>query len=207
MSIRRWLRRRLNPDNLTRLHLAALVRKGHATIGDHSYGAPKIRFPDGARLEIGRFCSFADQVEIFLGGNHRLDFVATYPFDYFSRNWPGSEAIPSNVSSRGDVKIGSDVWIGSGARILSGVTIGHGVAIGAGAVVSRDVPPYGIVAGNPANMTRMRFSEAIVAALLETHWWDLPDATINSLAPLLQSPDVNALLDAVRAIRTRETRP
>jgi acetyltransferase-like isoleucine patch superfamily enzyme len=194
MSLRRLIARRTNPHNLTRLHLAALVRKGRAHVGDYSYGAPKIRFADGARLEIGRFCSFADQIEIFLGGNHRLDFATTYPFHMFEALWPGSSALPSNVCSRGDVVIGSDVWVGSGVRILSGVTIGHGAAIGAGAVVTRDIPPYAIVGGNPASVLRYRFEPAVVARLIATRWWDRSDAEIRALMPKLQSADVEALL-------------
>jgi virginiamycin A acetyltransferase len=207
MSIRRWLQRRRNPDNLTRLHLADLVRKGRATIGEHSYGAPKIRFAGGARLEIGRFCSFADQIEIFLGGNHRLDFITTYPFREFVGRWPGSAALPDNVCSRGDVRIGSDVWVGSGVRILSGVTIGHGAAIGAGAVVAADVPPYALVAGNPGQVVRLRFAEATVTALTASRWWDLPDETIRGLMPLLQGADPEALLAAIAEIRAAERRP
>ena len=70
--------------------------------------------------------------------------------------------------------IGHDVWLGSGAIVLSGVTIGHGAVVAAHAVVTRDVPPYAIVGGNPAKVIRYRFDEETVAALLEAPWWDLP---------------------------------
>src|SRR6476661_8128223 len=83
------LARLRNPRNLTRLHLAEQVKRNGFEIGDHSYGAPKIRWwGEEARLTIGRFCSIADQVEIFLGGNHHAEWVTTYPFSSFAKQWP-----------------------------------------------------------------------------------------------------------------------
>jgi acetyltransferase-like isoleucine patch superfamily enzyme len=194
-----------NPDNQTALHLAKLASRYGYAIGAHSYGRPKVRFPGpGRMLTIGRFCSIADKVEIFLGGNHRVDWVSTFPFAAFPARWPGAdEAGRDYDASRGGVSIGSDVWLGSGAAILSGVTVGHGAVVAARAVVTRDVPPYAIVAGNPARAVRPRFDEASVAALLETAWWDLPDETIAGLVPLLSRDDVPALTAAVRAVRGR----
>ena len=193
-----WLRRRLNPHNLTRTHLAPACTRFGYQVGDHSYGAPKLRFASrAAQLTIGRFCSFADGVEIFLGGNHRTDFVTTYPFGALKGRWPGAAALPDPATGHGDVVIGNDVWIGSGAVILSGVSIGDGAVIGTRAVVTRDVPAYGIVAGNPARLIRHRFDEATIAALLAARWWDLPDRVIDRLAPLLQSADMAAALEAI----------
>ena len=185
------------------MHLAALVRRHGFEIGRHSYGRPKVRFPEsGRRLTIGRFCSIADKVEILLGGNHRLDWAATFPFGAFSAVWPGAEEIGDGYhASRGDVAIGSDVWLGSGAMILSGVTIGHGAVVAARAVVTKDVAPYTIVGGNPARPIRIRFDEMTIAALLETAWWELPDAEVATLVPLLQSERIDALIAAVRALR------
>ncbi|WP_375457655.1 CatB-related O-acetyltransferase [uncultured Enterovirga sp.] len=199
------LRNWSNPHNATRLHLAALSRRYGFAVGEHSYGRPKIRFPESGRaLTIGRFCSFADRVEILLGGNHRTDWATTFPFGAFPEVWPGSEALGSGYhGSRGDVAIGSDVWIGSGAMILSGVTIGHGAVVAARAVVARDVPAYGIVAGNPARLIRRRFDDEMVVALIDTAWWSLPDAEVASLIPLLQSERIADLVAAVTALRAR----
>ncbi len=81
-------------------------------------------------------------------------------------------------AARGDTIIGNDVWIGHDAKIMPGVTVGDGVIIGAGAVVASDVLPYAIVAGNPAQVVRMRFEHDVVQALLEIRWWDWPIETI-----------------------------
>lgn len=203
MTLLHRLRNRGNPDNLTRLHLARLAGRYGFAIGDHSYGRPKVRFPEsGRRLTIGRFCSVADKVEILLGGNHRTDWVTTFPFAAFPGRWPAAAATGGAYhGSRGDVVIGSDVWLGSGATILSGVTIGHGAVVAAHAVVARDVPAYAIVGGNPARVLRLRFDEDTVAALVASAWWDLPDADIAPLLPLLQSGRTQELIAAARARR------
>jgi carbonic anhydrase/acetyltransferase-like protein (isoleucine patch superfamily) len=101
-------------------------------------------------------------------------------------------------ATRGDVTIGHDVWLGSQAMIMSGVTIGHGAVVAARAVVTRDVPPYAIVAGNPARAMRLRLPEAQVEALLASRWWELPPERISALLPLLMSDRVDELMAAVR---------
>jgi acetyltransferase-like isoleucine patch superfamily enzyme len=198
---RGWLRKRLNPDNQTRLHLAKLVarRPGQFTICPYTYGRPKVRFPEsGARLVIGRYGSIADGVEILLGGNHRLDWATTYPFPALPRLWPPAAGITGHDTTRGDVVIGHDVWLGSQCMVMSGVTIGHGAVVAARAVVTRDVPPYAIVAGNPARVVRLRFDEARITALLETAWWNRPRSEIEPLIPLLLSERFDELLEALR---------
>ena len=194
---RGWLRKRLNPDNQTRLHLARLIRKrpGQITVGPYTYGRPKVRFPEsGARLVIGRYGSIADGVEILLGGNHRTDWATTYPFPAMAGLWPEAAGITGSDVSRGDVRIGHDAWLGSQAMILSGVTIGHGAVVAACAVVTRDVPAYAIVAGNPARVVKMRFSEQQIAALVAARWWLLPRERVVSLLPLLMSDRIEPLL-------------
>lgn len=203
-TARGLLRKHLNRDNQTRLHLAHLVarRPGQIAVGAYTYGRPKVRFPEsGARLVIGRYGSIADGVEILLGGNHRLDWVTSYPFPALPRLWPQASGLTGFDATRGDVVIGHDVWLGSQCMILSGVTIGHGAAIAARSVVTKDVPPYAIVAGNPARVVRLRFDETAVASLLETRWWDLPKDRIDTLLPLLLSERVAEFTAAVAASR------
>ncbi|AMJ63480.1 chloramphenicol acetyltransferase [Bosea sp. PAMC 26642] len=190
------MRRHINPDNQTRLHLAKLIarRPGQIAVGAHTYGRPKVRFAEsGARLTIGRYGSIADGVEILLGGNHRLDWITTYPFPALPRIWPEAAGRDGSHASNGDVAIGHDVWLGSQCLILSGVTIGHGAVVAARAVVTRDVPPFAIVAGNPARIVRYRMSEEAIAELLAKRWWDLPDTEIRRLIPVLTSDKVDDL--------------
>jgi len=205
--LRKRLARLRNPRNLTRLHLEHYVRRHGFEIGDHTYGAPRIRWwGEKARLTIGRFCSIADQVEIFLGGNHHAEWVTTYPFPFYPKQWPKAPRLDPVAPTRGDVTIGSDVWIGAGAAVLSGVTIGHGAVIGARAVVTADVPPYSVTVGNPGRVARLRFSPMQIAGLLQTAWWDLDDAAIGELIALLMSADVDQLIEVVRTLRRSATR-
>jgi acetyltransferase-like isoleucine patch superfamily enzyme len=202
MTLRHRLKNWRNPNNQTQLHLSGEAERHGWSIGEFSYGRPKVRFPESGRtLTIGRYCSFADRVEILLGGNHRVDWVTTYPFSALRPLWPTAPRTLAYHGSRGDVRIGNDVWIGSGAMILSGVTVGDGAVVAAHAVVAKDVPPYAIVGGNPAGLIRYRFDEATIRNLLEVAWWDLPPDTVADLIPLLQSDRVDALIARVRELR------
>lgn len=162
-------------------------------VGRHTYGHEQIavrQWGEPAELTIGSFCSIADRVSVFLGGNHRVDWVTTYPFPAFADRWQTARGIEGHPSTNGDVKIGSDVWIGSNATILSGVTIGHGAAIGANSCVTQDVDAYGIVAGNPARLIRHRFAPAVVEQLLRIAWWEWGDDQIAVNIPMLCDGDV-----------------
>lgn len=204
MNIRHRLKNWRNPHNQTQLHLSQEAARFGWDIGEFSYGRPKVRFPEsGAALSIGRYCSFADRVEILLGGNHRVDWVSTYPFSALRALWPKAPRTQAYHGTHGDVTIGNDVWCASGAFILSGVTIGNGAVLAAHAVVTKDVPPYAIVGGNPAGVLRYRFDEATIAALLDAAWWNLPPQDVARLIPLLQSDRVDDLIRAARELRSR----
>lgn len=182
---------------------ALLRRRGDITLGAHTYGNPRVYAHPGARLSIGKYCSLAPRVVIFLGSEHRPDFVSMFPFNVLSTRFA---AIPGHPSSRGDVRIGNDVWIGYGATILSGVTIGDGAVVGAGAIVSSAVPDYGIVAGNPARLIRSRFEPRIIERLKRVSWWDWPDEEVEASVPVLMSTDIEAFLElAERRSRSAAT--
>ena len=147
----------------------------------------------GDRLIIGRFCQIAAGVEFVMNGaNHRMNAVTTFPF-YTLEGWEASPPPLSELPIKGDTVIGNDVWIGQNATILPGVHIGDGAIIGANSVVGRDVPPYTIVAGNPAREIRKRFDEELTALLLRLRWWDKPVEEINALIPLLTDGDLSAV--------------
>ena len=165
------------------------------SIGRGSYGDLNVvEFGEGTTLKVGNYCSFARGAQVMLGGNHRIDWATTYPFSAID---PRFRHFTGHPQSKGDVAIGNDVWVAREAMILSGITIGDGAVIGARAVVSRDVAPYTVVAGNPAVTVRPRFPEPIVERLQAIRWWDWPDERIRKAAGMLQSPDIQAFIDAV----------
>jgi acetyltransferase-like isoleucine patch superfamily enzyme len=169
----------------------------------YTYGLKNITLKyleDKNDVLIGSFCSFADNITIFLGGNHRTDWITTYPFGHIHQDefpWHGE----GHPATKGGVVIGNDVWVGSGATIMSGVTIGDGAVIGANSLVVKDVPPYAIVGGNPAKVLKMRFTDEQIAKLLEIQWWHLPDEKIKELIPYLCSGNIDGFFDAESRIR------
>jgi acetyltransferase-like isoleucine patch superfamily enzyme len=160
-------------------------------IGRWTYGSPKVlSWGEGATLEIGAFCSIAKGVKIFLGGEHRTDWITTYPFGVV---WKRNE-IKGHPSTKGDVVIGNDVWLGEDCTILSGVKIGDGAVVGTGAIVVQDVPPYAIVFGNPARVMRYRFDKNTIESLLEIQWWNWSDEKITDNLPLLSNSDIGKFI-------------
>lgn len=168
-------------------------------IGDYTYGCPTVlQWTDkDGELKIGRFCSISKNVTIMLGGEHSIYFPSSYPFSSFFDNCSHLKGQPF---SKGDVTIGNDVWIGEGVLILSGVSIGDGAIIGARSVISKDIAPYSIVAGNPAKTIRPRFDQETIKKLLEIKWWNWPINTIEKFIPLLQSNEVSRFLEEAKKI-------
>lgn len=165
------------------------------TIGTASYGMPTVHDNDeGSTLKIGAYCSIASNVQIFLGGQHRTNWVSSYPFPFFFELDARYREKYINEGSRGDVVIGSDVWLCANSIILSGVTIGHGAVIANGAVISRDVEPYAVMAGNPAKLIKWRFDEPSRISLIKSKWWEWPEAEIRIIIEKLCSEDISGFI-------------
>jgi len=161
-------------------------------IGEYTYGTPVVKsWDDKTHLKIGKFCSIAGNVQILLGGEHRTDWITTYPFNTL---FPEASHFTGHPRTKGDVEIGNDVWIGQKAIILSGVTIGNGAVIGAGSVVSKDVPAYTVVAGNPAKIIRYRFTEEQINKLEKIAWWNWSDEKIFEAIPFLLDDNIEEFL-------------
>lgn len=171
-----------------------------AKIGKGSYGSPEVFcWNDGSELSIGAYCSIAEGVKVLLGGNHRIDWLSTYPFN---KKVDSLNSITGHPATKGDVKIGNDVWIGRDVLILSGVEIGTGAVIGARSVVTKAVAPYAVVAGNPARFIRRRFDDSTCEKLLESRWWELDENEVIAIAPILMSADVDLLIEKIQSIRS-----
>ena len=182
-----------------------VVQAPNISIGDYTYYDDRdnptgfeqnnilFNYPEfGDRLIIGKFCQIASGAKFIMGpANHRISSVTTYPFSVFGGRW--SEQTPPHLSQlpfKGDIVVGNDVWIGRESVIMPGVKIGDGSIIGAYAVVTRDVPPYCVVGGNPARFIKKRFHDELIQILLELKWWDFPEEKLVEFLPLLCDPDL-----------------
>ncbi len=181
-------------NNLTK---TGILGASNISVGRFTYGFEGIsirQWNEGAALRIGSFCSIASEITIFLGGNHRTDWITTFPFGYVYQDELGGEKKQGLPSTKGDVNIGSDVWIGHGVTILSGITVGDGAVLSANATVVKNVMPYEIVGGNPAKTLKKRFSDEIIDLLLRLKWLDLQLEDIKNIEKILcSSPDQSLL--------------
>jgi virginiamycin A acetyltransferase len=148
----------------------------------------------GDKLVIGKFCAIARGVRFIMNGaNHKLTGLSTYPFGIFGQGWQAAIPKPGELKIKGDTVIGNDVWLGYEAVIMPGVKIGNGAIVAAKSVVTRDVPAYGIVGGNPARLIRKRFDDDTIVALQTLAWWDWPVEKITAAIPAIIGADIEAL--------------
>ena len=160
-------------------------------IGDDSYGEIEaLIFGNNANLIIGKYCSIGPNTIFVVDADHPYNYVSTYPFKVKKLHTSKYEAI-----SKGDIVLDDDVWIGCGAIILSGVKIGQGAIVAAGSVVTRNVPPYSIVAGNPARIIKYRFDENIISKLNKIDWKNIN--VIESDIPMLYTNINNENVDNI----------
>ncbi len=168
-----------------------LYKELKISLGSYSYGNIKdlLRFP--VNTIIGRYTSLGPGIRIFQA-NHPFGTIATHPF--FFR--PEFGVVNRETIDRGQLIIGHDVWIGANAIICPGCKhIGNGAVIGAGAVVTKNVPDYGIMAGNPAELLKMRFNDFVISKLLNSAWWDLPITKLQICTDQMIKPLTDNLLD------------
>jgi virginiamycin A acetyltransferase len=151
----------------------------------------------GDKLIIGKFCAIASGVKFVMNGaNHELKPISTFPFFIFGDGWEqvfDGVDMDGKFPYKGDTVIGNDVWIGNGATIMPGVKIGNGAIIATQSVVTKDVPDYTIVGGNPARIIRKRFSDADIDRLLNIAWWNWTAAQITANLKLINATDIAAL--------------
>jgi len=194
-------------------YLRAIVKDPKIEVGEFSYYDDS-RGPEhfvarcvryhfdfvGDRLIIGRFVAIAQGAQFIMNGaNHPMGGFSTFPFGTLGFV-PGEPHGAEGDPPRGDTVIGNDVWIGREAVIMPGVNVGDGAIIGAHAVVSRQVPPYAVVVGNPGQVVRHRFDAATIAALLAIRWWDWPVEHIMRHVAEIRGTDLAALRNAAAEI-------
>lgn len=148
----------------------------------------------GDKLIIGKFCAIARGVKFIMNGaNHKLSGFSTYPFSIFGNGWEKVMPDISELPYKGDTVIGNDVWIGYDSLIMPGIKIGNGAIISSRSVVTKDVPPYAIVGGNPSRIIRERFDKETISILESIAWWDWPAEKISENLKIIVSADIEAL--------------
>ena len=146
---------------------------------------------NGDKLIIGKFCQIATGARFIMNGaTHAMDGFSTYPFKIFGGSWSDT---PINFEHKGDTVIGNDVWIGNSVTFMPGVKIGDGSIIGANSVVTKNVDPYTIVAGNPAKVIRKRFEDETTGFLINLRWWDWDIAKITENLDAIVRGDIKTL--------------
>lgn len=205
-----------NPDVLYPIepHRNLIFLKNHVTnpniiVGDYTYYAD---FNDAANFEknvlyhfdfigdkliIGKFCAIASDVKFIMNGaNHETAPISTFPFAVLQNGWEkiiDQDNLIGKFPNKGDTIIGNDVWIGYDATIMPGVKIGNGAIIAAKTVVTKDVPDYTVVGGNPARLIRKRYDDEQIARLNKIAWWDWTAQQITDNLLLINSTDIDAL--------------
>lgn len=181
-----------NENIKTVCYISNLPERPNVQIGEYTYYSDNKKSPEqfydniehhyeflGDKLIIGRFCAIAEGVKFIMNGaNHRMDGITTYPFNIFSGGWEKVTPTVGQLPFKGDTVIGNDVWIGQNVTVMPGVKIGNGAIIAANSTVVKNIEPYSIYGGNPAQFIRKRFSDEIIKLLLELQWWNWDEEKI-----------------------------
>ena len=156
-----------------------------------------ISWSDQYHIHLGKYNSIGRDCNFFLHANHRVDWITTSS----QLHGPVTPEIAEmhmemgHPTCKGDIKIGNDVWIGATSTIMSGVTIGDGAVIGAGSTITKDIPPFAIVAGNPGRIVKYRFTKEQIEKLLQISWWDWEEFKIRENAMLMWSSNIDEFIE------------
>ena len=187
-----------NPNIKQVVYIKNVITRPNIFVGDYTYyddvnGAENFEAHVthhyeflGDKLIIGKFCAIAKGIEFVMNGaNHRMNSVTTYPFNIMGGGWERFTPTLDDLPFKGDTVVGNDVWIGQNVTVMPGVQIGDGAIIGANSVVTKNIQPYSIAAGNPCRLIRMRFDAELIQYLLDLRWWDWgPDKIFRNMEAL-----------------------
>jgi virginiamycin A acetyltransferase len=197
-----------NENMKTVCYISNLPKRSNVVIGDYTYYSDNRKSPEnfydniehhyeflGDKLIIGKFCAIAEGVKFIMNGaNHCMKGFTTYPFNIFCGGWEKAAPKIEQLPLRGDTVIGNDVWVGQYVTIMPGVKIGDGAIIAANSTVVKNVEPYSIVGGNPANIIKKRFDDGTIELLLKLQWWNWNEKKIfENLEILVFANDLAAL--------------
>ena len=195
-----------NFDSLT--YIKPTITRPNIIVGDFSYYSGR-NFEEhvthhyefiGDKLIIGKFCQIGEGVEFVMNGaNHQMNSVSTYPF-YIFNGWKQDPPKKEDLPYKGDTVIGNDVWIGQNVTFFPGVHVGDGCIIDANAVVASNIPPYSVVAGNPARVIKKRFDDEIIKLLEKLEWWNKTPSQIQKIIPLLSNSDINFVKEEIKCL-------
>ena len=188
------------------IFLKNFIKAPNIFIGDYTYFDDRRNGPENFeelnvlynydftknKLTIGKFCAIAAETKFIMTGDHKLDAISTYPFPIFNNGWENAYEI-RDLPVKGDITIENDVWLGYDCLIKNGVHIGNGAIVGSRAVVTKNVPAYSIVAGNPAKVVKMRFDDKTIKKLEEIAWWNWPIEKITQNLKVISNLDILAL--------------
>ncbi len=192
VAVLRALLQRLDPasdDDGLAGPTASGSERSNVIMGTATYFAPTVHGGSaGGRVTIGNYSSIASGCEMVLEDPSLASAPATAEVERLMGHWP------TEAGRASDITIGSDVWIGRGAKILRGATIGDGAVVAAYSVVTSDVRPYAVAAGNPAREMSRRFDDDLVESLLQIRWWEWSEDTVRARWRDLSSPDVRGFV-------------
>lgn len=171
--------------------------------GKHTYG-PEPQIIGSKEIargsKIGRYCSIADNLQFIVKGTHMINWVTTYPFqEIWGMDVPlyeinGIKGKANDLPPASPITIGNDVWVASNVKVKQGVTIGDGAVLATECFVTKDVPPYAVVGGNPAKIIKYRFTEKQIQELLQIRWWNWNDEEVRQAVPLLASNNIDEFI-------------